>query len=121
MPIHQAVAELAIAAAVEDHRFPQIIKNELKDIKIEISVLSPLKKISSATEIIEGKHGVVVKKGFRTGLFLPQVWEHPELSKKEAFLSELCRQKAGLEADAWKKGDADLYTFTVLAFKEEQK
>lgn len=121
MPIHQAVTELAIAAAVEDHRFPPVTKNELKDIKIEISVLSPLKKISSATEIIESKHGVVVKKGSRSGLFLPQVWEHPELSKKEAFLSELCLQKAGLEPDAWKKGDADLYTFTVFAFKEEQK
>ncbi|MDO8734040.1 MAG: AmmeMemoRadiSam system protein B [Elusimicrobiota bacterium] len=121
MPIHQAVTELAIAAAIEDHRFPPVTKNELKDVKIEISVLSPLKKISSATEIIESKHGVVVKKGPRSGLFLPQVWEHPELSKKEAFLSELCRQKAGLEPDAWKKGDADLYTFTVFAFKEEQK
>lgn len=121
MPIYEAVSQLAIAAAVEDHRFPPVIKNELKDVKIEISVLSPLKKIPDATEIIEGKHGVVVKKGLRSGLFLPQVWEHPELSKKEAFLSELCRQKAGLEADAWKKGDADLYTFTVFAFKEEQK
>jgi len=78
-----------------------------------------LKKISSPDEIIEGKHGVVVRKGFRSGLFLPQVWEHPELSKKEAFLSELCWQKAGLEPDAWKKEDADLYTFTVFAFKEE--
>lgn len=121
MPIYEAVTQLAIASAVEDYRFSPVTKNELKDVKIEISVLSPLKKISSATEIIEGKHGVVVKKGSRSGLFLPQVWEHPELSKKEAFLSELCRQKAGLETDAWKKGDADLYTFTVFAFKEEQK
>jgi len=119
MPLHQAVTELAIAAAVEDYRFSPITKNELKDVKIEISVLSPLKKISSPDEIIEGKHGVVVRKGFRSGLFLPQVWEHPELSKKEAFLSELCWQKAGLEPDAWKKEDADLYTFTVFAFKEE--
>ncbi|HAX61131.1 MAG TPA: TIGR00296 family protein, partial [Elusimicrobia bacterium] len=121
MPIYEAVTQLAIAAAVEDHRFPPVTKNELKDLKIEISVLSPLKKISAATEIIEGKHGVVVKKGARSGLFLPQVWEHPELSKKEAFLSELCRQKAGLEPDAWKKGNADLYTFTVFAFKEEEE
>ncbi|MBI5573186.1 MAG: AmmeMemoRadiSam system protein B [Elusimicrobia bacterium] len=121
MPIYEAVTQLAIAAAVEDHRFPPVTKNELKDIKIEISVLSPLKKISSSDEIVEGKHGVVVRKGFRSGLFLPQVWEHPELSKKVAFLSELCRQKAGLEPDAWKKGGADLYTFTVFAFEEEQK
>ncbi|MFH0948794.1 MAG: AmmeMemoRadiSam system protein B [Elusimicrobiota bacterium] len=118
MPIYEAVTQLAIAAAVEDYRFSPATKNELNDIKIEISVLSPLKKISSATEIIEGKHGVVVRKGARSGLFLPQVWEHPELAKKEAFLSELCMQKAGLEPDAWKKGDVDLYTFTVFAFKE---
>ncbi len=118
MPIHQAVTQLAIASAVDDHRFSSVTKNELKDVKIEISVLSPLKKISSVDEIVEGKHGVIVKKGFRSGLFLPQVWEHPELSKKDSFLSELCRQKAGLEPDAWKKGDVDLYIFTVFAFKE---
>ncbi|MEW6556217.1 MAG: AmmeMemoRadiSam system protein B [Elusimicrobiota bacterium] len=118
MPLYQAVSQLAIAAATEDHRFPPVTKTELNDIEIEISVLSPLKKIASADEIVERKHGVVVRKGFRSGLFLPQVWEHPELSKKEAFLSELCRQKAGLEPGAWKKGDVDLYIFTVFAFKE---
>jgi len=118
MPLYKAVSQLAIAAAVEDTRFNPVTKGELKDINIEISVLSPLKKISSPDEITEGKHGVVVKKGFRSGLFLPQVWEHPQLATKEAFLSELCSQKAGLEPDAWKKGDVDLYIFTVFAFKE---
>lgn len=118
MSLYEAVTQLAKAAAVEDHRFPPVTKNELNDIKIEISVLSPLKKISSANEIIEGKHGVVVRKGVRSGLFLPQVWEHPELSKKEDFLSELCQQKAGLESDGWKKGDVELYIFTVFAFEE---
>ncbi|OGS45125.1 MAG: hypothetical protein A2539_00575 [Elusimicrobia bacterium RIFOXYD2_FULL_34_15] len=118
-PIYEAVSQLAIAAAFEDHRFPPVSKDELKDLNIEISVLSPLKKVSSANEIIEGKHGVVVRKGSRSGLFLPQVWEHEELSKKDAFLSELCWQKAGLERDAWKKGDCDIYIFTVFAFKEE--
>ena len=118
MPIYEAVSQLALAAAFEDHRFSPVSKTELKDLKIEISVLSPLKKVSSASEIIEGKHGVVVRKGSRSGLFLPQVWEHEELSKKDAFLSELCWQKAGMERDAWKKGDCDIYIFTVLAFKE---
>lgn len=118
MPINEAVARLAVSAAVEDHRFPPVTKNELQDISIEISVLSPMKKISSVDEIIEGKHGVVVRKGFRSGLFLPQVWEHEEVSKKDTFLSELCQQKAGLERDAWKKGEVDIYIFTVFAFKE---
>lgn len=117
-PLFEAVAQLAIAAAVEDSRFSPVTKDEMDDIKIEISVLSPLQKISSPDEITEGKHGVVVRKGSRSGLFLPQVWEHPELAKKEAFLSELCWQKAGLEPDAWKKGGADMYIFTVFAFKE---
>jgi len=118
MPLHKAVSQLAVAAAVEDTRFNPVTKEELKEINIEISVLSPLKKINSPDEIVEGKHGVVVKKGFRSGLFLPQVWEHPQLANKEAFLSELCWQKAGLEPDAWKKGDVNLYIFTVFAFKE---
>ncbi|OQA91310.1 MAG: hypothetical protein BWY26_01043 [Elusimicrobia bacterium ADurb.Bin231] len=119
MPIYEAVSQLALAAAFEDTRFLPVTKSEMKDIEIEISVLSPIKKISSADEIIEGKHGVVVKKGFRSGLFLPQVWEHPQLAKKEDFMSELCYQKAGLPRDAWKKGDVDIYIFTVFAFKEK--
>ncbi|MBN1385133.1 MAG: AmmeMemoRadiSam system protein B [Elusimicrobia bacterium] len=118
MPLYEAVSRLAISAAVEDHRFHPVTKTELKDIHIEISVLSPMKKILSADEIIEGKHGVVVRKGFRSGLFLPQVWEHPELSRKDDFLSELCEQKAGLARDIWKTGDVDIYIFTVFAFEE---
>ncbi|MFH1540510.1 MAG: AmmeMemoRadiSam system protein B [Elusimicrobiota bacterium] len=119
MPLYETVSQFAVASAINDRRFSPVTKGELKNIVIEISVLSPLKKISSVDEIIEGKHGVIVKKDFHSGLFLPQVWEHPELSKKEAFLSELCSQKAGLESDAWKKGNGvDMYIFTVFAFKE---
>jgi len=118
MPLYKAVSQLAVAAAVEDSRFNPVTKDELKDISIEVSVLSPLKKINSPDEITEGKHGVVIKKGFRSGLFLPQVWEHPQLAKKDAFLSTLCMEKAGLEPDAWKKSGTDMYIFTVFAFKE---
>ncbi len=120
MPLYKAVSTLAIAAAVEDTRFNPVTADELKDITIEISVLSAQKKINSPNEIIPHKHGVVVRKGLRCGLFLPQVWEHPQLAGKDAFLSELCCQKAGLEPDAWKKEGTDLYTFTVFAFKEKE-
>jgi AmmeMemoRadiSam system protein A len=115
-PLYQAVSQLAISAAVEDNRFRPLTQSELKDIKIEISVLSPLTKVRSAEEIMPGYHGVVVKKGNRSGLLLPQVWE--QLPDKKSFMDELCSQKAGLAPNAWQANDTDLYTFTVFAFKE---
>ena len=89
----------------------------MKDIKIEISVLSPLQRIKSADEIKPNLHGVVVRRGFRSGLFLPQVWE--QLPNKEDFLNELCWEKAGLNPEAWKEKETELYIFTVFAFEEE--
>ncbi len=116
LPLYQAVQQMAVASAFEDYRFSPVTEQELKDIKIEISVLSPLKRVKSVDEIKPDVHGVVVRKGTRSGLFLPQVWEH--FSKKEDFLSELCYQKAGLHPDAWKDPDTELYIFTVFAFEE---
>ncbi|MFN3966615.1 MAG: AmmeMemoRadiSam system protein B [Endomicrobiia bacterium] len=117
LPLYQAVQQMAIASAFEDYRFSPVSESELKDIKIEISVLSPLKKVKSADEIKPNVHGVVVRRGGRSGLFLPQVWEH--FSKKEDFLNELCYQKAGLNPDAWRDPSTELYIFTVFAFEEE--
>ncbi|MFH1368441.1 MAG: AmmeMemoRadiSam system protein B [Elusimicrobiota bacterium] len=117
-PLYQAVSQLAVAAAVEDTRFPEVTAGELKDIHIEISVLSPLTRIKNADEILPNKHGVVVRKGFRSGLFLPQVWEH--FNKKEDFMDELCWQKAGLDRNAWKTSEVELYIFTVFAFEESK-
>ena len=116
--LKNAVVQMAIAAAFEDPRFPEVTIEEMDDIKIEISILSPMTKIESHTEIIEKKHGIVIKKGFRTGLFLPQVWEH--FSKKEDFLNELCTQKAGIPADSWKTKDSEteLFVFEVFSFSE---
>lgn len=115
-PLYQAVAELAYAAAFEDSRFPQVTAAELPALDIEISVLSPLQPISSADAIIPGKHGVVVRRGGRSGLFLPQVWE--QLPVKEDFLGYLCAEKAGLPPDAWKDSGTTLYIFTVFSFTE---
>jgi len=117
-PLYQTVIEMAIAAATEDSRFRPVTADELKDIAIEISVLSPLEKVNSAQEIIPHKHGVVVRRGGRSGLFLPQVWEH--FQRKEDFLNELCWEKAGLAPDAWKDKDTELYIFTVFAFSDEK-
>jgi hypothetical protein len=115
-PLYEAVNQLAVAAAVEDYRFAPLTLNELAKTRIEISVLSPLTKVASADEIKEGVNGVVVRRGGKSGLFLPQVWE--QIPKKEEFLNELCWQKAGLEPAAWKDPQTELYTFTVFAFEE---
>ncbi len=116
-PLYKAVIHSAIAAATEDPRFSPVRLDELKDIKIEISILSPLKRVFSHKEIKEKVHGVVVRRNSRSGLFLPQVWEH--FPKKEQFLSELCWSKAGLEPNAWQDSKTELYVFTVFAFEEE--
>jgi AmmeMemoRadiSam system protein A len=115
-PLYEAVNRLAVAAAVEDPRFRPVGLSELKDVHIEISVLSPLEPANDAGAIVRKKHGVVVRSSGRSGLFLPQVWEH--FSSKEDFLGELCEQKAGLSRTAWKDPGTQLFTFTVFAFEE---
>jgi len=115
-PIGEAVAQMARAAAFRDHRFGPLSSEELGNVRIEISALSPLRRVTSAAEIEPGAHGVSVVRGNRSGLFLPQVWEH--FDRKEDFLGELCSQKAGLSADAWKDPSTELYVFTVEKFGE---
>lgn len=108
---------MALAAALEDPRFFPVTAEELDDLKIEISVLSPLRKINSVAEIELGKHGVMVKQGSRTGVFLPQVAKETGWSLSE-FMSHLCRDKAGISADAWQTGEAEIYIFTAQVFSE---
>ncbi len=115
-PLYEAVNQLAVAAAFEDYRFSPMTEAELPKTHIEISVLSPLTRVRSADEIKPGVHGVVVRQGGRSGLFLPQVWE--QIPGKEEFLNELCWQKAGLQPSAWKDPKTELYIFTVFAFEE---
>lgn len=117
-PLYLTVRDMAIQAATQDPRFSPVKYKELKDIEIEISVLSPLKRVSSAQEIELGKHGVVVKKGFRQGVFLPQVAEETGWTKEE-FLSYLCLHKAGLPAQAWRDPAVELYVFTADVFSEQ--
>lgn len=115
LPLYQAVAQMACAAAFEDPRFKPLKAEELPYTDIEISVLSPLKKIDDPAQIILGIHGVMVKRGDRTGLFLPQVATETGWSK-EVFLNKLCRQKAQLPPDAWRDKKTELYVFRVLSF-----
>jgi len=117
--LHKAVVSLAISSATQDPRFYPVKFEELKDIDIEISVMSPLVKVASADDIVMGTHGVYIKKGFHSGLFLPQVatetgWD------KVTFLRQLCSGKAGLPADAWKDRDTEIYVFTADIFGEKE-
>ncbi|MBP7088841.1 MAG: AmmeMemoRadiSam system protein B [Candidatus Omnitrophica bacterium] len=116
-PLYLGVRDMAIASAVEDPRFPPLNKSELPKINIEISVLSPLEKITDPDKIILGTHGVLVKKGFRSGVYLPQVATETGWSKEE-FMNSLCAQKAGFESEAWKKGSCEIYIFTAEVFGE---
>ncbi|PLX28821.1 AmmeMemoRadiSam system protein A [Candidatus Parcubacteria bacterium] len=119
--VYTAVIENALKASFGDPRFQPLARQELAEIKIEISVLSKSEKVSfdSPEQLLEKlepmKHGVVIKKGPRSATYLPQVWE--ELSQKEEFLSSLCK-KAGLSPLEWKDGHVDVFVYTVEVFSE---
>lgn len=115
-PLYQTVADMAIEAACGDPRFVHVIPSELKEITLEISVLSPIEEINDVNKIKVGLHGIIIRKGPYSGLLLPQVateygWDRDE------FLKHSCL-KAGLPADAWKKG-AEIYIFSADVFGEE--
>lgn len=117
-PLYKTVRDMAIASSTQDPRFPPVTVNELKDIKMEISVLSQPKKIKDVKEIKLGIHGVIVRRGFNQGVFLPQVATETGW-KKEEFLSCLCSHKAGLPADAWKDKNTNIYIFEAEVFEEK--
>lgn len=115
-PLFESIIRMTIQSAFHDPRFPPLSPEELQKTAIEISVLSPMKKAESADEIIPYQHGVYVKKGNHSGVFLPQVWE--QLPDKKEFLNELCVSKAGLSPDAYKDTETEIYLFTVDHFEE---
>ncbi len=116
-PLYESVKEMALSSALNDHRFNPVNKYELDDLRIEISVLTPLKKINSIDEIILGKHGIYIKNGFNSGTFLPQVADKTGWTLEE-FLGHCSKDKAGIGWDGWKK--ASLYTYEAIVFKENQ-
>ena len=119
-PLYQVVIEMAISAAVNDLRFSPVTKDELGDLEYEISVLSPLKKVADWKDVEIGKHGVQIKQGLRSGVFLPQVATENNWDR-ETFLSILCTQKAGLPADCYKDPTTEIYVFTAQVFSEHEK
>ena len=117
-PLDITVAELAIEAATRDPRFSPIEAKELADIAIEISVMTPLERVYDINTIVVGKHGLYVKRGFRSGLLLPQVATEWGWDRKK-FLEQTC-YKAGIDYTAWKTKDIEIYSFSAEVFGEEQ-
>jgi AmmeMemoRadiSam system protein A len=107
------VIQAAIYAASRDQRFPPLSADELPQVEIEISVLTPLERISNPARIKVGQHGLLISKGNQSGLLLPQVPVENNWSR-DTFLKQACL-KAGLPQDAWKSG-ADLYVFEAIVF-----
>jgi AmmeMemoRadiSam system protein B/AmmeMemoRadiSam system protein A len=114
-PLYEVVQQMAIASSTKDSRFLPVTKNELKDIEIEISVLTPMQKIKSVDEIVLGRHGIYIKKGYLSGTFLPQVAIETGWNLEE-FLGHCSRDKAGLGWDGWK--EADVYIYEAQVFGE---
>jgi MEMO1 family protein len=117
-PLFQAVSDMAVAASTEDPRFPPVEAGELDKIDIEITVLSPLRPLPSPESVVVGKHGLVIRKGFRSGLLLPQV-PVEQCWNREQFLANTCL-KAGLQPSAYKEKDAQLFCFTGQVFGEKE-
>ena len=114
----EVVQQVTIQAATKDVRFSPVQEDELDDITIEISVLSPRFQIEDPEEEIEiGKHGVYIQKGNRAGVFLPQVATENDWNL-DKFMGELCSQKAGLSWDCWKEDDLEIYVFSAQVFEE---
>lgn len=121
-PLVQDVQEHAIAAAMEDYRFPQVSSDEIEFLKIEISYLTPLKRLEYRdnedliSKLRPGIDGVLIREGSRRATFLPQVWE--QISNKQEFLSHLCT-KMGAQPDLWQKKHLEVFTYQVEEFSED--
>ena len=112
-PLHEIVAEMARAAAFEDPRFAPVQREELADIDIEISVLTPMRRIQSLDEFELHRHGIYIRKGYRSGTYLPQVADEVNWTKEE-FVAHCAQDKAGIGWDGWK--DAELYVYEAIVF-----
>lgn len=117
LPLYKTVSEMAMAAATEDPRFPPLTREELDRIAIEISVLTPLRKITDPEDIEVGRDGIYLEKGFNRGLLLPQVATEYGWDRYE-FLDHTCR-KAGLPAGSWREG-ATIQAFSAQVFNEAE-
>jgi AmmeMemoRadiSam system protein B/AmmeMemoRadiSam system protein A len=115
--LYSIVQQMAVASSTQDHRFSPVTSSELKDLDLEISVLTPMKKISSVSEIVLGRDGIYISKGGRGGTFLPQVATETGWNLEE-FLGHCARDKAGIGWYGWKDKDTEIFTYQALVFHE---
>ena len=118
-PLIDTVRSMAHAAAFDDPRFPALQPEEFTRIHIEISVLSPLREITDISEIETGVHGILMTRGFNSGVLLPQVateqgWD------RDTFVRHTC-MKAGLPQDAWKDPSTKIEIFSAVVFSEDKE
>jgi AmmeMemoRadiSam system protein A len=113
-PLWETVKAMAVQAAFGDPRFCALAGHELDQIDIEISVLTPMRRIGDPSEIEIGKHGLFIRRGARSGLLLPQVATEHNWDR-EQFLEWTCH-KAGVPGKAWKDNDVELYVFSADVF-----
>lgn len=116
-PLAETICEMAQAAALRDPRFSPVTEDELDELELEISVLTPIQEVKDINSIEVGKDGLIIRRGNFQGLLLPQVateygWD------RETFLAQTC-QKAGLPPDAWKLEDTEISSFRAEVFGEE--
>ncbi|AQQ69986.1 hypothetical protein SMSP2_00323 [Limihaloglobus sulfuriphilus] len=121
-PLIDMVTEMAASSATNDPRFynDPITPEELEELDIEISVLSPLRQTDDPASLRIGQEGIYIRRGMRSGCFLPQVAEETGWSVEE-FLGNCCTGKAGLDYYSWKDPDTKVYLFTVEIVKDSFK
>lgn len=115
-PLPRTIRDMARAAAFEDRRFPALTRAEYPRVSVEITVLSRPHRITSPEAVTVGLHGILIRRGWNSGVLLPQVaveygWDRGQ------FLGQTCR-KAGLPQDAWKRADCEISVFEGLVFGE---
>ena len=117
-PLQDAVIDNAISAAFSDPRFMPVGTDEVEQLDIEISVLTPLELVENVEDIQIGKDGLLMKQGYNQGLLLPQVATEQKWDR-ETFLRHTCL-KAGLPTNAWKDNETVIYKFSAIIFGEKE-
>lgn len=118
-PIPDTIIDMAKASAFQDPRFPPLSRSEYNDIDIEISVLSPIEEVKGVSNIVVGRDGLIISRGPRSGLLLPQVATEQNWDVF-TFLENTC-YKAGLPGDAWKLEDTKIEKFSAQVFGEKEQ
>lgn len=118
-PLKETIVDMAKASAFRDPRFPPLRKEEYNAIDIEISVLSPIETVNNVRDIRVGRDGLIISRGFNSGLLLPQVPVEQGWGLEE-FLDNTC-YKAGLSAAAWREKGTKIEKFSAQVFGEKER